>query len=171
MPVHVINEMCLLIICLTFISGCNKSGTKKPDTRIPPRFAVPSEPKFKKEGSLSFLSKKDRAVKKEIDIEIAGSDDERVLGLMFRKALQENQGMLFIFEEMRPQSFWMKNTYIPLDIVFADDNGKIVKIQRNTKPLSEESIPSFDPALYVVEINAGLASKWGITEGDIISYR
>jgi uncharacterized membrane protein (UPF0127 family) len=158
-------------VLLFSLTGCKDNKRKRTDNRIPPRFAEAQEPKFKKEGSLSFIDNKTGQVKKEIDIEIADNDIDRSKGLMFRKSMKENEGMLFIFEEKKPQSFWMKNTYIPLDIIFADDNGKIVSIRKNTKPLSFESILSAYPALYVVEVNAGFTGRFGIAEGDNIIFK
>jgi len=126
------------------------------------------EPKFLKEGSLS-LYKQDTLIK-EIDIEIADKEEERVQGLMFRKSMPENAGMLFIFEQETPQSFWMRNTYISLDILFINKQGKIVTIHRNTETLSDQSYPSDEKAMYVLELNAGYCQKHNIADGDSIIY-
>lgn len=124
---------------------------------------------FKKQGSLSFISKEGKVLSN-IDIELADNNFKRMQGLMYRKEMAENQGMLFIFEIEDYQSFWMKNTILPLDIIFVNVNKEIVKIHKNTTPFSEQSYPSIKPAIYVVEVNAGYTDKYGIKEGDKISW-
>ncbi|AFN74709.1 secreted protein containing DUF192 [Melioribacter roseus P3M-2] len=125
---------------------------------------------FVKEGELSFVNNKDEQIVK-IDVEIADDDIQRATGLMYREYMAENQGMLFIFPHESPQSFWMKNTILPLDIIFVDAGGNIVKIHKYTTPYSETSYQSGKPAKYVVEVNAGFADKYGIREGDRIVWR
>ena len=127
-------------------------------------------PQFKKEGQLSFISKAKGDTIKTIDIEIAETDDERARGLMDRKSMLDSQGMLFIFAAPEEQSFWMKNTYISLDIMYVNENFEIVSIQKYATPLSEESLPSFKKAQYVVETNAGFADKYKVAFGDKIAF-
>lgn len=143
---------------------------KKPikKKRIIPPQEVSSEPVFRKDGELIFYAD-DKAIKK-INIEIAKTEATRTQGLMYRRSMPDSCGMLFIFEGMQPLSFWMKNTYIPLDIIFIDDQFKIVSIAKNTVPLSEKSIPSGKDAMYVVEVNAGFCDRYGISEGNKILY-
>ena len=129
------------------------------------------EPVFKKEGELEFLKSDGKTEIRKIDIEIADIDDERMQGLMYRKSMDDNKGMLFIFGREEPQSFWMKNTVMSLDIMYADSEKKIVKIYKNTTPFSETSLPSGKPALYVVEVAAGYSDRYGIKEGDMINYQ
>lgn len=129
------------------------------------------EPPFKKEGVLTFLSGKTGQEIKTIDIEIAEDDYERGLGLMYRKSMPENNGMLFIMENFEPQSFWMKDTYISLDIIYLDNDLKIVTIQKHTEPLTTTSVPSHRNAKYVVEVVAGFCDKYKITEEDRIAYQ
>jgi uncharacterized protein len=129
-----------------------------------------TEPQFKKEGVLSFISEKSKKSIRTIDIEIADNDYERALGLMYRKKMDDSKGMLFIQEYMEPQSFWMKNTYISLDIIYVDDDMKIVSIAKNTEPFSYESIPSDSDAKYVVEVIAGFCRKYKVKVGDRISF-
>jgi len=90
--------------------------------------------------------------------EIADTPAEQEQGLMFRKSLPQNQGMLFIFEDEQPRAFWMKNTLIPLDMIFIDANWRIVKLIKNAEPCKEDPCPTYDserPAKYVLEVNAG----------------
>jgi uncharacterized protein len=98
--------------------------------------------------------------------EIADTAEKRAKGLMFRKDLPENQGMLFIFSGEKKRSFWMMNTYIPLDIIFADKDYKVIGIIENAKPKSVKPLSVDKPSKYVVEINAGLVKKYGIKLGD-----
>ncbi len=85
---------------------------------------------------------------------------------MYRNSMEQDQGMLFIFEKEEPRGFYMKNTNIPLDLIFLDSENKIVSISKNAKPKSLETIPSEEPAQYVLEVNAGLSDQWNLTLGD-----
>ncbi len=124
---------------------------------------------FVKEGELRFMSG-NREIKK-IDVEIAENELERTKGLMYRTSLPESAGMLFIFDDAREHSFWMKNTSISLDIIYADRDKKIISIHKNTRPFSEGSIPSNGNAQYVVEVNAGFTDHYGIRAGDRIDFQ
>jgi uncharacterized membrane protein (UPF0127 family) len=136
------------------------STQKTDNTKIP----------FKKQGEVYFQDKNKNLIQK-IDAEIAETDDKRHLGLMFRDKLEENQGMFFIFQEEEPQGFYMRNTIIPLDIIFVNSKKQIVKIHKNTTPYSEKTLPSGKPAIYVVEVNGGFTDKYKIKEGDYIDWR
>ncbi|MDQ3020223.1 MAG: DUF192 domain-containing protein [Bacteroidota bacterium] len=127
------------------------------------------EPQFMKQGELEFIKKDGTAVKK-IEIEIADNDDKRSQGLMYRRSMDEGRGMLFLFDRESPQGFWMKNTVIPLDIIYVNSKKEIVKIYKNTIPFSEKDLPSEKPTLYVVEVIGGFTDKYGIKEGDKINY-
>lgn len=125
---------------------------------------------FKKEGELT-ISDSSNLLKAKIDIEIADTDYERQLGLMKRISMEEKQGMLFIFPSEAMQSFWMRNTLISLDMIFINENKKIVTIHKNTKILSDQSYPSSAPAKYVLETIAGFTDKFGINVGDVINWK
>lgn len=124
---------------------------------------------FTKEGELVFTDSSG-VQKAKIDIEIADDEYQRELGLMNRKSMQENQGMLFIFPFERFQSFWMRNTFISLDMIFVDANKTIVTIHKNTQVLSDQSYPSSKPSKYVVEVIAGFTDKFNIQIGDKIEW-
>ena len=124
---------------------------------------------FKKEGELTFTDSLGNA-KIKIDLEIADNEYERQLGLMNRKSMEENQGILFIFQYERMQSFWMRNTLIPLDMMFVNKDNKIITIHKNTKTLSAQSYPSAAPAIYVVEVVGGFTDKYNIVIGDKIFW-
>jgi uncharacterized protein len=128
------------------------------------------EPQFVKQGELEFLKKDNKSVISKIDIEIADDDAKAQQGLMYRKSMDENRGMIFIFKKPAMHSFWMKNTLISLDIIFLDENKKIIKIHKHTTPLSEKDLPSGGMTLYVVEVIAGYTDKFGINEGDMVNF-
>ncbi|MCX6165426.1 MAG: DUF192 domain-containing protein [Ignavibacteriae bacterium] len=128
------------------------------------------EPQFIKQGELEFLKKDNKTVISKIDIEIADNEAKTMQGLMYRKSMEENRGMIFIFLKAEEHAFWMKNTLISLDIIFIDANKKIIKIHKHTTPQSTKSLPSGGPTLYVVEVNAGYTDKFGINEGDMINF-
>ena len=103
-------------------------------------------------------------------IEIAKTREERAKGLMFRKSLEDDHGMLFKMGSFKVQHFWMKDTFIPLDIIFITPEGKIKKIHKNAKPESLNDISSDVPVSAVLEINGGLSSKLGISKGDRVIH-
>ena len=131
---------------------------------------IAAKPVFHKDGELRFLDGKSNKVISKIEIEVADDDAEREQGLMYRDTMAENAGMLFLMEAEEPQTFWMKNTIISLDILYADADKRIVSISKNCKPYSLDQIPSVKPALYVVEVNAGYTAKYRIRVGDMISF-
>jgi len=103
-------------------------------------------------------------------VEMASTPEEQAKGLMFRRNLPEGQGMLFDFHREQPTSFWMKNTYIPLDMIFIRGDGRILRIAENTTPLSEALVTSGGPVRAVLEVNAGTARKLGIAPGDRVAH-
>jgi len=103
-------------------------------------------------------------------VEMALTPEEQAKGLMFRRELPEGQGMLFDFKKEQPTSFWMKNTYIPLDMIFIRADGIILRIAESTVPLSEALVSSGGPVRAVLEVIAGTARKLGIAPGDRVSH-
>jgi uncharacterized membrane protein (UPF0127 family) len=124
---------------------------------------------FEKEGELTLQTDKQEFIKR-INIEIADDDAQRSTGLMLRDKMSFNQGMLFIFPRERLQSFWMRNTQISLDMLFINKEKKIVTIHQNTKPFSDQSYASDEPAKYVLEVKAGFVEKFGINEGYRVNW-
>jgi len=104
-------------------------------------------------------------------VEIAKTDEEKARGLMNREALPENAGMWFVFSQPVQEEFWMKDTLIPLDIIFVDQGMRIVHIKENAVPKSVEMISSPEPFMYVLEINAGKTTQHGIKVGDKVEQR
>lgn len=103
-------------------------------------------------------------------VEMARTDEERQKGLMFRKEMPEGTGMLFDFKPDQNVSMWMRNTYIPLDMLFINGDGTIRRIAENTEPMSERTIPSGGPVRGVFEVIAGTAKKLGIKAGDKVAH-
>jgi len=102
----------------------------------------------------------------EFEVEIADDDRERQLGLMFRRSMGDDEGMLFDFGHDEPATFWMRNTYLPLDMLFVKSDGTIESIAKQTTPLSDRGVPSKGPVRYVLEINGGRSDELGIRPGD-----
>lgn len=107
----------------------------------------------------------------ELTVEIADDDAERARGLMFRRELADNHGMLFHFQEPEMASFWMRNTILSLDIIFIGVDGRILNIADHTTPYSEASIPAAGLTRGVLEIRAGRAQELGIRPGDRVRHR
>jgi uncharacterized membrane protein (UPF0127 family) len=103
-------------------------------------------------------------------VEVMANDADRAKGLMFRKELPEGQGMLFDFQRDQDIAMWMKNTYIPLDMIFIASDGRIRRIAENTEPLSERIIPSGGPVRGVLEVIGGTARRLSIAPGDRVAH-
>ena len=106
------------------------------------------------------------------DVEIADTPETRARGLMFRDSMDADHGMLFLFDRADPQAFWMKNTHIPLDILYFDENYKLVSMQERVPPCRSDPCsvyPSTGPAKYVLELNSGTAEKLGVKAGDVLT--
>lgn len=104
-------------------------------------------------------------------VELADTPDLRTRGLMHRRELAADRGMLFLFPRSERQAMWMKNTYVSLDMLFIDSTGRIIDIAANTRPLSERTIVSSGKARAVLELLAGTAARLGITVGDLVRHR
>jgi uncharacterized protein len=102
-------------------------------------------------------------------VEVVDNDADRAKGLMYRKELPEGRGMLFDFHRDQEVSFWMQNTYIPLDMIFIRGDGQILRIEENTTPLSTRMIPSRGPVRAVLEVIGGTSRKLGIAPGDRVA--
>jgi uncharacterized membrane protein (UPF0127 family) len=118
--------------------------------------------------AVEILTSKGRA---RFQVEIAATHAEQQRGLMFRKALAADRGMLFTYARPQPAAFWMKNTLIPLDIIYIAPNGRVLSIVRNAQPHNEMPLPSGGPILGVLEIAGGRAAQLGILPGDKVLHR
>lgn len=137
----------------TLLSGC--AGRARSQTRT----------------DLESLEIVGRAGRHRFKVEIADDEPERNRGLMFRRSLAPDRGMLFIFPNERPVAFWMRNTLIPLDMIFVRADGTIRSIAHQTTPLDETPVPSGGPVLAVLEIAGGRARQIGALPGDRIVHR
>ncbi len=104
-------------------------------------------------------------------VEVARTSDEQSRGLMYRESLGASEGMIFPFPSPRMASFWMRNTLIPLDLIFIRSDGTIANIAANAVPHSEASIPSVEPVTAVLELRGGRAAELGLAPGDRVSWR
>ena len=151
----------LAIVLLVGLTSCKEEAKK----------VIKTAPiTFTKEGSLQIHRQETDTLIIALDIEIAETDYETQTGLMYRKGMETNQGMLFIFPDVAMHSFYMKNTEFPLDILFIDENLKVASIQKNAQPFKENGLSSKVPVKYVLEVNAGLTDTWSVEVGDRISF-
>ena len=156
------------IVAIIVLSGvligfqsCNETKKDKVLTK---------EVTFTKEGELLLKRSASDSILTTLDIELAETDYETQIGLMYRHSMEDHQAMLFVFDEDEPRSFYMKNTEFPLDIIFINSKKEIVSIQKNAKPFDKSSLPSNAPAMYVLEVNDGLSDSWGLEIGDLIEW-
>lgn len=108
---------------------------------------------------------------RELQVEIADDDEKRMRGLMFRTDLPQNSAMLFVFERPRMITMWMRNTPLPLDMLFLDEQGIVKNIHKNAQPFSESLISSGIEASFVVELHAGDSDRLGIQKGDKVLHK
>lgn len=156
----------LKIFIILFVSGIAFNSCKEETKNV-----IKTEPvAFTKEGELTINKQKIDTLITQLDIEFAQTEYETQTGLMYRKGMEDHQGMLFIFDEERVHSFYMKNTEFPLDIIFIKADSTIASFQENAQPFNEAGLSSQVPIQYVLEVNAGLAEKWLLEVGDKIEY-
>ena len=108
--------------------------------------------------------------KHRVTVEVADSESERSTGLMFRRSLGDDEGMIFIYPRDEPISMWMKNTYISLDMIFVRGDGTINRVASDTEPFSEQTVASGGDARAVIEMKAGSAKRLGIKPGDKVEH-
>ncbi|MBV9567151.1 MAG: DUF192 domain-containing protein [Hyphomicrobiales bacterium] len=104
------------------------------------------------------------------EVELARNNAEREKGLMFRRYMPKNRGMLFDFGTPEPVTMWMENTYLPLDMLFIRADGTVARIETNTEPLSRRVIAAGEPVLGVLELNAGVCDELGVKAGDRVVH-
>ncbi|MGO4918130.1 DUF192 domain-containing protein [Maribacter spongiicola] len=154
------NSIILIVVALLIFS-CKEESKKTIATQ---------SIDFTHEGDLSVFLNSTDTVKTKFNIEFAETDYETQTGLMYRKGMDNNQGMLFIFPDERMHSFYMKNTEFPLDIIYIKEDLKIASFQENAQPLNESGLSSLVPIKYVLEVNGGLSQELGLSIGDSISF-
>ncbi len=119
---------------------------------------------------ITFYDKKGEGITT-FKIEVADTEKTRELGLMHRISLDKNRGMLFVFDKQQDIAMWMKNTKIPLDMIFIGDDNKVKCIHKNTTPESLTPLPCNTPVLYVLEVNGGIADEYGINVDSSVKIR
>lgn len=152
----------MLVTLLFFMQGCNDIPKQSK--------SLTKEITFTNEGTLTVFKKDTNEAISTFNIETAQGSYETQTGLMHRKSMPLDCGMLFLFEEEKPHSFYMKNTLISLDIIYINANKEIVKIYKETTPYDATPLPSQAPIQYVLETNAGVTTNLNIEVGDTISW-
>lgn len=161
---NMLKKASYLLVALLVLVSCKKETQSKHES------IETEEISFTKNGELTFFDSEKNELKS-IDLETAITDYEQQIGLMYRESMEENQGMLFIYEDEKPRPyFYMKNTYIGLDLIYLNANKKVVDINANAKPKDETTLDSDKPAKYVLEINSGMAEKWGVEVGSYVDF-
>jgi len=135
-----------------------RTAPESPDPRCP---RDPEKPPTLRSGKVTFTGAKGEVVA----VEIAENDHDRQRGLMYRKSMPDDRGMIFWFDHKDDHSFWMHNTCIPLDMLFIDDDGLIVGIEENTPTISDDTFSVGCQSRYVLELNAGWSRAHGVTAG------
>jgi uncharacterized membrane protein (UPF0127 family) len=141
----------LLIAAATLLAGCRPAAPAgRPDAPRSPRVVIEAP-----SGRASA-----------VDVEVARTPAEQERGLMYRNALAPDAGMLFVFPDVREHAFWMKNTLIPLDMIFIADGGAVVGVVENAEPLTTSPRAVGAPSRYVLEVNGGWSAAHGVKPGD-----
>lgn len=169
------NRLFPLFALAVVIAACGESGDHASDVNPPDtsdgQTAIGFEradPQFRRDGTLTVL--RDAEPLATLAIEIADTDSTRERGMMERTSMPEDAGMLFIFPRAAPQGFWMANTPLSLDIIYADADSIVVSLAKYATPFSSETLPSGAPARFVLELEAGQADRFGIIEGDRLRW-
>ncbi len=174
----------MILVSISLLYSCGGSTERSEKARQQPHSPEINHPKelkqdlydfdnppiFRRDGELVFIDAETGEAISEIVIEIASTDFQRQLGLMYRSEMEYDHGMLFLFDREIIQSFWMRNTLIPLDIIYINSSREIVDIHTTDVTMSDKSFVSSSPAVYVLEVNAGFCEENGIKIGDKIIF-
>jgi len=153
---------------LSMLAGCDPAPEANHPTKKEAKKSY--EPQFRKDGLLVVLDADQRDTLATLDIEVVQQPDELQFGMMYRMRVPDNTGMLFLMPREEMQSFWMRNTYVSLDILYINGDKRIVSIVEKAKPLSDESLPSKGPALYVLEVAGDYCAQHGIQAGHYVHF-
>ncbi len=160
----------VLLFCASVLGGCSANADAV-DNKTAAAKESASAPSYSAEGLLlTPLTIKTAEAQHDFIVEVAKTSEEQAKGLMFRTKLDPKEGMLFPFKKSRIASFWMKNTVIPLDIIFIRKDGTIESIAARTTPYSLEAVQSGAPVHAVLELAAGQSEKLSIAAGDIVTW-
>ena len=156
---RVLSILTAVVLTVALAGGCTSEEASRDS----------GEQTFQREGRLAFVQPAGDTLKT-IDVEIADTDAERERGLMGRRSLGYDRGMLFIFDSVDDGGMWMKNTPLPLDIVFVAPDSQVINIARRTTPFSQETISPAAPKKFVVEVRAGFANRFGLTDSTRVRW-
>ena len=159
-PIAPLPVLCLVGLFLLVGMDCSSNNKN----------AIPTDIQFRADGVLDFI-RPDSSIIIRIAIEIADTDSAQARGLMDRRSLPNRGGMLFVNTAPRQQSFWMKSTPLPLDILFIGVDSSVVNIAKKTRPYSEDRIESTGPAQFVLEVRSGFTDRYGIDETTRLRWR
>lgn len=123
------------------------------------------------EAPLEFLTVDTASGPHRFKVEVMRTEPERERGLMYRKSMPRDHGMLFEYPNEQPVTFWMHNTYLPLDLIFIGKDGRVVNVAPDAKPMDDSLIPSAGPALGVLELDAGTAKTIDLKAGDLVRHK
>lgn len=149
------------------VSGC---GSKPSAATQEPAAEAAGEPAVQRLRTVPLTIVTNDGRRHVYTVEVARTADEQAQGLMYRRAMPKDAGMIFPFPAPRPATFWMRNTYIPLDMVFLLTDGRIESILADVPPLNEVQRSSLGPVAAVLELNAGEAARIGVSAGDLVEY-
>lgn len=152
----------IVYICFLFLASCSDNHSQLNNQTTSPRY-------FGQQNAAQLNTRKIVVNSETLTVEVARTPDQRVKGLMFRDSLAQNRGMLFVFEQPQIMKFWMKNTYIPLDIAYIDQNGEIMEIHQ-LQPRSESTVYSSSYCVYALEVNRDWFKINNIETGDKIIF-
>jgi uncharacterized membrane protein (UPF0127 family) len=153
----------LLFLVVAALCACSGASSSPGEPRSPATTVASSVAEAPREQPAVVI--RAGSAEHRFRVELATTPQERARGLMFREHLDDDAGMLFLFDQMEVQSFWMKNTKIPLDMIFLDEEGVIVGIVENAEPLTLTSRSVGRPSRYVLEVNGGTSRRLGIEAG------
>lgn len=157
-------KIVLLLLTIVVFTACKNDKASKRES------IDTEEVSFTKDGTLTIYNAEDEELKR-LDIEVAKTDYEQETGLMYRKEMKENRGMLFVYDHEKPRpNFYMKNTLIGLDLIYINAAKEIVDVKENAQPEDQSLISSEAEAQYVLEVNSGMVEKWGLSVGGKVSF-
>ena len=152
----------IVCLCFVFFTSCSDNHPQLNNQNASPRY-------FGQQNTVQLNTRKIVVNSETLTVEVARTPDQRVKGLMFRDSLAQDRGMLFIFEQPQIMKFWMKNTYIALDIAYIDQNGEIMEIHQ-LQPRSESTVNSSSYCVYALEVNRNWFKIHDIETGDKIIF-
>jgi len=158
-------KIVILLIGFIYLTSCNESKQTTSENKD-----INKEISFENDLTVKIIDSTGKELA-HFNTEIADDEYKRQTGLMYRKKMNQTQAMLFVFQDESPRYFYMKNTYLPLDIIYADKNKKIVSWIENARPLDETSLASGLPAQYVLEIKGGSITNLGIKKGMHLDFK